>query len=122
MEYKKKVETDAELLDRLISDYGPQKYNDLVYAMQWARHLRHLEIFKEKGLAEANEKPLSELIEKAMIAIANKQVAIEEIRKAVQDDAVMDRKLAQRRFERARQQEAPVSEEEIKKFSSEDEK
>jgi hypothetical protein len=37
-------------------------------------------------------------------------------------DAVMDRKLAQRRSERARQQEAPVSEEEIKKFSSEDDK
>lgn len=114
MEYINKVETDSELLDRLISDYGPHKYNDLVHAMQWARHLRHL--------PENKDKPLSELIEKAMIVIAKNEVTIEQIRKAVVDDAALDRRMAQKRFERARQQEAPVSEEEIKKFSSEDEK
>ncbi|MBP5286587.1 MAG: hypothetical protein J6Z08_01660 [Elusimicrobiales bacterium] len=114
MEYINKVETEAEMLDRLISDYGPHKYNDLVRAMQWARHLRHLE--------ENREIPLSELIEKAMLAIARQEVGPDEIIKAMEADAVMDRKLAQRRSERARQQEAPVSEEEIKKFSSEDDK
>ena len=82
--------------------------------MQWARHLRHL--------PENKDKPLSELIEKAMIVIAKNEVTIEQIRKAVVDDAALDRRMAQKRFERARQQEAPVSEEEIKKFSSEDEK
>ena len=78
MEYINKVETDSELLDRLISDYGPHKYNDLVMAMQWARHLRHLQ--------ENKEKPLSELIEKAMIAIARNEVTPEQIRQAAIDD------------------------------------
>ena len=114
MEYINKAETDGELLDRLISDYGPHKYNDLVHAMQWARHLRHLE--------EYSGHALSELIEKAMIAIAEHKVSDEEIAKAVESDAILDRRMAQRRVERARQQEAPVSEEDIKKFSSEDEK
>lgn len=114
MEYINKVETEAEMLDRLISDYGPHKYSDLVRAMQWARHLRHLE--------ENRERPLSELIEKAMLSIAKQEVSSEEIMKAMEADAIMDRKLAQRRSERARQQEAPVSEEDIKRFSSEDEK
>ena len=114
MEYINKVETDSELLDRLISDYGPHKYNDLVHAMHWARHLRHL--------PENKEKPLSELIERAMIAIAKNEVSIEQIKQAIIDDAIMDKRMAQKRFERARQQESPVSEEEIKKFSSEDDK
>jgi len=45
-----KVESSAEVLDRLISDYGPSKYNDIVRAMQWARHLRRQEEFR-KGVA-----------------------------------------------------------------------
>ena len=123
MEYINKVETDSELLDRLISDYGPHKYKDLVMAMQWARHLRHLEICGKDGSKSLLEpKPLSELIEQAMISIAQNEVTLEQIRQAAIDDEAMDKRLAQRRFERARQQEAPVSEEEIKKFSSEDDK
>lgn len=114
MEYVNKVETEAELLDRLISDYAPNKYQDLVRAMQWARHLRHLEQYSQS--------PLSELIEMAMLAIAEKKVTVEEIDKAVEADAAMDKRLAEKRSERARQQEMPLSEEDIKKFSSEDEK
>ena len=41
-----KVENNAEVLDRLISDYGPSKYQDIVRAMQWARHLRRQDAYR----------------------------------------------------------------------------
>ena len=31
------IKNDAETLDKLICDYGPTKYEDIVWAMEWAR-------------------------------------------------------------------------------------
>ena len=42
-----KVEKEADL-EKLISDYGPSKYLDIVRAMQWARHLRRQEEFRRR--------------------------------------------------------------------------
>lgn len=66
---------ESELLDKLISDYGPTKYQDIVWAMEWARHLR--------GQEEYRQLPMAEMIEKAMLEVISGQVTSEQILKAI---------------------------------------
>lgn len=66
---------ESELLDKLISDYGPTKYQDIVWAMEWARHLR--------GREEYRQLPMAEMIEKAMLEVISGQVTSEQILKAI---------------------------------------
>jgi hypothetical protein len=84
-----KVENSAEELDRLISDYGPTKYQDIVRAMQWARHLRRLEEFRQV--------PMAELIERALLDIVGGKVNVAEIEKAVAEDQAQEERLAAKR-------------------------
>ena len=66
---------ESELLDKLISDYGPTKYQDIVWAMEWARHLR--------GQEQYRQLPMAEMIEKAMLEVISGQVTSEQILKAI---------------------------------------
>lgn len=66
---------ESELLDKLISDYGPSKYQDIVWAMEWARHLR--------GKEEYRRLPMAEMIEKAMLEVISGQVNSEQILNAI---------------------------------------
>ena len=36
MKTQVKLESDADTLEKLICNYGPSKYTDIVWAMQWA--------------------------------------------------------------------------------------
>ena len=84
-----KVENSAELLDRLISDYGPSKYQDIVRAMQWARHLRRQEEFRQI--------PMAELIERSLLDVVDKKVTVAEIEKYVKEDQAIEEKLMAKR-------------------------
>ena len=66
---------ESELLDKLISDYGPTKYQDIVWAMEWARHLR--------GQEQYRQLPMAEMIEKAMLEVISGQITSEQILKAI---------------------------------------
>ncbi|HBA60473.1 MAG TPA: hypothetical protein DCZ92_06585 [Elusimicrobia bacterium] len=88
-----KVENSAEILDRLISDYGPSKYQDIVRAMQWARHLRRQEEFRLV--------PMAELIERSLLDVVDKKVTVPEIEKAVKEDQAMEEKLLSKRADRS---------------------
>ena len=87
-----KVENNAEVLDRLISDYGPSKYQDIVRAMQWARHLRRQEEFRQV--------PMAELIERSLLDVVNKKVTAAEVEKSVKDDQAIEDKIVSRRTDR----------------------
>jgi len=65
---------ESALLDKLICDYGPTKYMDIVWAMEWARHLR--------GREEYRRLPMAEMIEKAMLEVISGQVTSEQIKAA----------------------------------------
>lgn len=86
-----KVETEAAILDRLISDYGPSKYQDIVRAMQWARHLRRQEEFRQV--------PMAELIERSLLDVVGGKVKVTEIEAAVKTDQDIEEKLAAKRSE-----------------------
>ncbi|HOW89382.1 MAG TPA: hypothetical protein PL037_03795 [Elusimicrobiales bacterium] len=62
---------ESELLDKLICDYGPSKYLDIVWAMEWARCLRGREEFRQLTMAE--------MIEKAMLDVVSGQAGSETI-------------------------------------------
>lgn len=62
---------ESELLDKLICDYGPTKYTDIVWAMEWARCLRSREEYRQL--------PMAEMIEKAMLEVISGQVTSEQI-------------------------------------------
>jgi hypothetical protein len=62
---------ESELLDKLICDYGPTKYLDIVWAMEWARNLRTRE--------DCRQLPMAEMIEKAMLEIVSGQVTSEQV-------------------------------------------
>lgn len=62
---------ESALLDKLICDYGPTKYLDIVWAMEWARHLR--------GKEEYRQLPMAEMIEKALLEVISGQVTSEQI-------------------------------------------
>lgn len=87
-----KVENDAEILDRLISDYGPSKYQDIVRAMQWARHLRRQEEFRLM--------PMAELIERSLLDVVDKKVTIAEIEESVKVDQALEEKLLSKRSDK----------------------
>jgi hypothetical protein len=89
-----KVESSAEVLDRLISDYGPTKYNDIVRAMQWARHLRRQEEFRNI--------PMAELIERSLLDVVSKKVSEAEVEKSVKDDQAIEEKLMEKRADKPR--------------------
>jgi len=62
---------ESALLDKLICDYGPTKYLDIVWAMEWARHLRVKEEYRQM--------PMAEMIEKALLEVISGQVTSEQI-------------------------------------------
>ncbi len=62
---------ESELLDKLICDYGPSKYIDIVWAMEWARCLRSREEYRQL--------PMAEMIEKAMLEVISGQITSEQI-------------------------------------------
>jgi|GEM_PF-3524085 len=62
---------ESELLDKLICDYGPTKYLDVVWAMEWARNLRTREEYRHL--------PMAEMIEKAMLEVVSGQVTSEQV-------------------------------------------
>lgn len=76
-------------LEQLISDYGPSKYNDIVRAMQWARHLRRQE--ESRGMT------MADLIDRALLDIVDGKITVAEIEEAVRKDFEIDEKLASKR-------------------------
>lgn len=84
----KNKEKEADL-EQLISDYGPSKYNDIVRAMQWARHLRRME--------ESRTMTMAELIDRALLDIVSGKIKVPEIEEAVKTDHELDEKLATKR-------------------------
>ncbi len=86
----KTKEHEADL-EQLISDYGPSKYNDIVRAMQWARHLRRQE--ESRGLT------MAELIDRALLDVVGKTVTVEDIETAIKSDMELEEKLSARRGE-----------------------
>lgn len=86
---KSKDKEDDLDLEQLISDYGPSKYQDIVRAMQWARHLRRQE--ESRGMT------MAELIDCALLDIVAKKVTVPQIEEAVKSDFAIDEKLASKR-------------------------
>ena len=89
-----KTETLQDDLEKLISDYGPSKYNDIVRAMQWARHLRRQEEFRNV--------PMAELIDRSLLDVVSGKVTVEEIEEAIKKDLAMMEKLEAKRSEETR--------------------
>ena len=83
-----KVEKEADL-EKLISDYGPSKYLDIVRAMQWARHLRRQEEYRNV--------PMAELIDRALFDVVSGKIKIAEIEAAVTADQALEEKLFSKR-------------------------
>ncbi|OGS48559.1 MAG: hypothetical protein A3J79_02050 [Elusimicrobia bacterium RIFOXYB2_FULL_62_6] len=83
------IKNDAETLDKLICDYGPTKYEDIVWAMEWARHLRWDEM--------ARNLPMAELIEKAMLEVISGAVKPKDILAASSRDTVVTEKAAEKK-------------------------
>lgn len=88
-----KVEKEADL-EKLISDYGPSKYLDIVRAMQWARHLRRQEEFRNV--------PMAELIDRALFDVVSGKVKVPEIEESVKADQLIEERLASKRAEEPR--------------------
>ncbi len=89
MKTQAKPENDADVLEKLICDYGPSKYTDIVWAMQWAGHLRRQEEFRHI--------PMAELIEKSMLDAISGKVSHDEIEKACRKDQEIDDNLSAKR-------------------------
>ncbi len=88
-----KVEKEGDL-EKLISDYGPSKYLDIVRAMQWARHLRRQEEFRNV--------PMAELIDRALFDVVSGTVKVPEIEEAVKSDQVIEERIASKRSDEPR--------------------
>ncbi|MDD5210220.1 MAG: hypothetical protein PHV36_12590 [Elusimicrobiales bacterium] len=88
-----KVQKEADL-EKLISDYGPSKYLDIVRAMQWARHLRRQEEFRNV--------PMAELIDRALFDVVSGKVKVPEIEESVKADQLLEEKLASKRSDEPR--------------------
>ena len=97
-----KVETEADL-EKLISDYGPSKYQDIVRAMQWARHLRRQEEFRNI--------PMAELIDRSLYDVVSGKVKVPEIEEAVKSDQVLEEKMAAKRSDEHRKPRKDAKEE-----------
>ncbi|MCM2268205.1 MAG: hypothetical protein NDI60_10585 [Elusimicrobiales bacterium] len=76
-------------LEKLISDYGPSKYQDIVRAMQWARHLRRQDEFRNI--------PMAELIDRSLLDVVSGKIKVAEIEEAVKVDQEIEEKLASKR-------------------------
>lgn len=66
--------TDIELLERKICDYGASKYKDLVVAMKWARVIKRQD--------DNRSLPMAQLIDKALLDIVDGRVTPEEVEEA----------------------------------------
>jgi hypothetical protein len=88
-----KIETENDL-EKLISDYGPSKYQDIVRAMQWARHLRRQEEFRNV--------PMAELIDRSLFDVVSGKVKVAEIEESVKADQAIEEKLASKRADEPR--------------------
>ena len=84
----KSKEKEADL-EQLISDYGPSKYQDIVRAMQWARHLRRQE--------DSRNMTMAELIDRALFDIVSGKIEVAEIEAAVKTDMEIEEKMASKR-------------------------
>ncbi|MBI5744044.1 MAG: hypothetical protein HY952_05805 [Elusimicrobia bacterium] len=84
-----KAEKKQDDLEKLISDYGPSKYQDIVRAMQWARHLRRQEEFRNV--------PMAELIDRSLLDVVSGKIKVAEIEEAVKVDQEIEEKLASKR-------------------------
>ena len=93
MKTQVKLESDADTLEKLICNYGPSKYTDIVWAMQWAGHLCRQEEFRRI--------PIAELIEKSMLDVISGKVSCEEIETACRTDQEIDDNLSTKREEPA---------------------
>lgn len=92
-------------LEKLISDYGPSKYQDIVRAMQWARHLRRQDEFRNI--------PMAELIDRSLLDVVSGKIKVAEIEEAVKADHEIEEKMASKRSDdtkRIRKDEKPVKE------------
>ncbi|MBI4801571.1 MAG: hypothetical protein HY796_03505 [Elusimicrobia bacterium] len=85
------IKNDGDTLDKLICDYGPTKYRDVVWAMEWARHLRWDEMSRRL--------PMAELIEKAMLEVISGEVTPTTILAAAQKDTAVTEKIAEKKEE-----------------------
>lgn len=88
---KEKKEAEVLILDKKITDYGPTKYNDLVWAMAWARHLRRQEEFRAMTMAQT--------IEKAIEDIFTGKITPEEVQAAHEKDLQMMEAMASKKPE-----------------------
>jgi hypothetical protein len=89
----KSKETEADL-EQLISDYGPSKYQDIVRAMQWARHLRRQE--------DSRDMTMAELIDRALFDIVSGKIEVPEIEAAVKTDMEHEEKMASKRTDESK--------------------
>lgn len=72
-------------LEKIIADYGPHRYEDVVLAMNWAAHLKNTEEYRLK--------PTAEIIEAALKDVVTKKVTVEEIKKAIEKDKAIKEQL-----------------------------
>jgi hypothetical protein len=91
--HTKTKENEADL-EQLISDYGPSKYNDIVRAMQWARHLRRQDEFRNV--------PMAELIDRSLLDVVSGKVKVDEIEEAIKKDMALMEKLDSKRSDEPR--------------------
>ena len=96
------VDTEADL-EKLISAYGPSKDLDIVRAMQWARHLRRQEEFRNI--------PMAELIDRSLFDVVSGKVKVPEIEAAVVADQEFEEKMATKRSDEPRKPRKEVREE-----------
>lgn len=89
-----KTEKKQDDLEKLISDYGPSKYQDIVRAMQWARHLRRQDEFRNV--------PMAELIDRSLLDVVSGKITVEEIEEAIKKDMAMMEKLEAKRGDELR--------------------
>ena len=89
MKTQGKIESDADALEKLICNYGPSKYVDIVWAMQWAGHLSRQD--------ESRHVPMAELIEKSMLDAISGKVSSAEIEAACRRDQEIDDNLSSKR-------------------------
>jgi len=85
------IKSDSDILDKLICDYGPTKYRDVVWAMEWARHLRWDDASRHL--------PMAEMIEKAMLDVISGKVTPEIILAAANKDMAIVEKTAEKKEE-----------------------
>lgn len=101
------IKNDSDTLDKLICDYGPTKYHDIVLAMEWARHLRWDEM--------ARNLPMAELIEKAMLEVISGQVKPRTITAATEKDTAVIEKVAEKKEDGKKEKPEKAEAKEVKK-------